>query len=667
VSNAGEKSLTDDLIEYVAECDEHLSTARAILLDSEVSEGSEGVGQEGFDALFRAFHTIKGLSGMVGARVVEDAAHRLESYLGSLRKEKSSLHRVAVDVLLEGVELLEAAIDAFQGGRPTPDITRLAAQIDELMPRDARERTAQPIADSNAPVVDLLPEGKRAKIDVAQRRGDRCWLLTFAPSPSLAARGVNIGSVRSRLQAVGEIVHAEPVAAPGGVRFRFWFAAPPAIDPFAWSDDGIVAEPFDPVAASLPETASVAKSESGPSASAQLVRVDLRRLDDLLRGVGELVLSRARLESGLSRVSSHLLPRDRHELDEVAHTIERQLRDLREGVMRVRMIPVAGLFTRMRHVVRDLTRELNKDVELILSGEETEVDKYIVDRMADPLLHLVRNAISHGLESAEERAATGKPARGRLSLRASAAAGMLVLEVEDDGRGIRAEEVFARGRDLGLIAPDVRDDPATLLDLLCTPGFSTRDQADRASGRGVGMDVARLAVESLGGSLSLETRPGAGCRFTARLPLTLLVADVITISVGDQIYAIPQGMVHEVVSIEPDSLTILERNEFFRYRGGVLPLVRLAELLGAPRSAAASPVALVTGEGASTVGLAADRAIGLREVVVRQLADPLIQVQGISGATELGDGRPILILDPGGLIRLSRRGALSSPVARGSL
>jgi two-component system chemotaxis sensor kinase CheA len=382
--------------------------------------------------------------------------------------------------------------------------------------------------------------------------------------------------------------------------------------------------------------------------------VELGRLDDLMRAVGELVLSRARLDDGLTRVAGYLPPRERRELEETAQTIERQLRDLREGVMRVRMVPVRDLFARMRLVVRDLTRETGKEVELVVTGEETEIDKLVVERMADPLLHLVRNAVSHGLEPAAVREAAGKRPKGRITLRAAAAGGMIVLEVEDDGRGVRVDEVFARARAAGLVPQDAPADPAAVLDLICAPGFSTRDEADRGSGRGVGMDVVRLAVEGLGGSLALDSRPGTGSRFTARLPLTLVVADVLTVAVGGQIYAVPQTAVREVVPVEPDATTVLENNELIRYRGGVLPLLRLDEVFGLPRPAGGF-VALVTGEGAGAVALAADRAIGLREVVVRPLADPLVQAPGIGGATELGDGRPILILDPGGLARLVRR------------
>lgn len=651
---ASEHPHPDDLDDYVAECDEHLSAARRLLLDLDEFEHPNVVHRGQLDELFRAFHTVKGLSGMVGARAAEGAAHHLENYLGAVRKGHPPLTAAGVDVLLDGVGVLEAAVAAYRSGGPPPDPAPLAARVAALLP----DRPPVPPAAAHPPdrspelpaAVHLLAD-RRAKLDAALARGERVWRVSFAPAPGLAARGVNVNSVRGRLQAVGEVIHAEPVPVlGGGVQFAFILAAPRDADFAGWAADGITVDPYQP-----PEPAG--PSERPPSASfapAHLVRVDLGRLDDLMRTVGELVLSRARLETGLARVVGYLPARERRELEEAALAIERQLRDLREGVMRVRMVPVRDLFARMRLVVRDLTRETGKDVELVVAGEGTEIDKFVVERMTDPLLHLVRNAVSHGLEPAAERAATGKPPRGRLALRAFATGGTIGLEVEDDGRGVRVDAVFARARAAGIVPPDAPHDPAAVLDLICTAGFSTRDEADRESGRGVGMDVVRRAVETLGGSLALDSRPGAGTRFTARLPLTLVVADVLTVDVGGRTYAVPQTAVREVVPVEVGSLTVLENNELIRCHGGVLPLLRLGDVFRAPRPAGPF-VALVVGEGAAAVALAADRALGLREVVVRPLADPLVQVPGFGGATELGDGRPVLILDPAGMARYARR------------
>lgn len=642
----------DDLDDYVAECDEHVSAARRLLLDLEATREVASADTEQIDGLFRAFHTIKGLSGMVGAKVAEDAAHRLEAYLGAVRKGQILFTDRGVDALLEGLAIIEVAVDAFRTGKDAPDLSSFADLLGQLLPDRPSAKTKACIDPASSPRPDQLSADRHAKLEAALSRGECAWRVTFTPSAALAERGVNVNNVRERLQLTGAILRAEPApASNGGIQFTFLVVGPKDADFSSLIADGSTVEPYEGLLAAGP---------TGPSARAgativpsNLVRVDLGRLDELMRGVGELVLSRSRLEMHLARLVKHLTPGDRRELEEVSQLIERQLRDLREGIMRVRMVPVRELFSRMRLVVRDLTQQTGKEVDLVVTGEETEIDKYLVERMTEPLLHLVRNAVSHGLETTAERTGQGKSPRGRLDLRASAPGGTIVLEIEDDGRGVQVNDVFARARAAGLIAADAPVDPAAVLDLICTPGFSTRDEADRASGRGVGMDIVRRMVESVGGSLALDSKPGLGTRITARLPLTLVVAEVLTLAVGTQVYAIPRGAVREVLSIEPGSTTLLQNNELVRYRGRVLPLLWLGELLHAARPCG-SFVALVIGDGAASLALGADRAIGLREVVVRALADPLVQVPGVGGATELGDGRPILILDPVGIARQGR-------------
>jgi two-component system chemotaxis sensor kinase CheA len=333
--------------------------------------------------------------------------------------------------------------------------------------------------------------------------------------------------------------------------------------------------------------------------------------------------------------------------------MERQLRDLREGVMRVRMVSVREVFARMQFVVRDLVRELGKQAMLHFSGEETQIDKYVVERIMDPLLHLVRNAVSHGLESAEERLAAHKPVQGRIDLRAKTTGETVMIEVEDDGCGIDADAVLARAKSRGIVTPMASDDMQTLLDVLCVPGFSTRDEADRASGRGVGMDVVRRVVEEMGGSVSLDTVVGRGTRFLIQLPLTLAITDALVVKVADQRYAVPQAAVREVLHSEWGQTRQIENNELLRFHGGVLPLFRMSHFCRT--EANAGPFyALVIGEGAHALGLVVDRVLGLREVVVRPLTDRLVKVPGIAGATELGDGQVVLILDAANLIRLAR-------------
>ncbi len=311
----------------------------------------------------------------------------------------------------------------------------------------------------------------------------------------------------------------------------------------------IAVEALDPAvttSASAIGTGSVDEPDiaGGPSAApSQVVRVDLTRLDELMRNVGDMVISRARLLDTLARIEPHVPAVEWRAVQENAVAIDRQLRTLREGLMRVRLVPVGEIFRRIPFVVRDLARESGKRVTLLLQGQTTEIDKYLIERMMDPVLHLVRNAVSHGIEPPEERIAAGKRPEGTITLSASAAGELVTIEIADDGRGVDTSDVIARARRAGLAVPPGPVDSSALLALLCAPGFSTRDEADRASGRGVGMAVVKDIVERLSGTIALSSQAGVGTRFTLQLPLTLAIADALIGRVGPESFAVPQNVV----------------------------------------------------------------------------------------------------------------------------
>jgi len=370
------------------------------------------------------------------------------------------------------------------------------------------------------------------------------------------------------------------------------------------------------------------------------------------------VISRARLADSLSRVERHVPASEWRAVQENALASDRQLRMLREGIMRVRMVPVGEIFRRMPLVVRDLARENGKRVKLELRGQATEIDKYLIERMMDPVLHLVRNAVSHGIEPPDVRIAHGKTPEGTITLSAAAVGDMVTLEVADDGYGVNEEAVVNKARQAGLIVPPGPLDAAAVLGLLCSPGFSTKEETDRASGRGVGMAVVKAMVEGLSGTMALDTEPGHGTRFIIRLPVTLAITDALIGRVGEEAFAIPQGSVREVIEIAEADVRQLEENEIVPYRDGALPLVRLSRLFGIASTARTGRLhVFVLGHGSASMGIAVDRIVGQREIVVRTLADALVRVDGVSGATDLGDGRVVLILDPAVLARLTNQRA----------
>jgi two-component system chemotaxis sensor kinase CheA len=662
-------ALMDD---FFAEADEHLATLRRLLIELEQDGGERAFAEERVRGVFRTLHTLKGLSGMVGFTESEALAHALEDWLHGAAPDGFVPPGASLESLFAAAGLLERCLHARRDGAAPADVGEFVDGLRAELER--REAAAPAEAPVHAPAAappgsDLkLSPAESLRLRAALERGDRARELEFVPTPGLVARGLGVEAVRGRLGALGEILHVAPRVLPGrGVAFRFLVALGPDVQvPDEWSADGLSwsaspPEP-EPERPAAPEAAGAAPA----TVSSNVVRVGLPRLDELLRLVGELVISRSRLDDLLKRSwNGGGIPVDA--LEEVNAGMERQLRELREGVMRVRLVAVGETFERMRFVVRDVANAEAKDVRVEMQGQDTELDKLVVERMMEPLLHLVRNAVSHGIETPAERAARGKPAQGILRLGASAVGERVRIVVEDDGRGIDRGAVAALGRERGLAVPPGTPDDETLLEILSAPGFSTREVADLASGRGVGMDVVRSTIRALGGELALDTEPGRGTRFAVELPLTLMIVDALLVRIGDEVMAVPQPALLEVVQVEAGDVVTFENNEVVRYRGRVLPLVRLGRLFGMSGGGRGSFPVLVVGSEAQPVGLAVDRLAGLREIVVRPLSDPLVSVPGIAAAAELGDGRVCLIVDSAAVVQLAHQHREGAAPARPAL
>jgi two-component system chemotaxis sensor kinase CheA len=632
---AGGQFFEQFIDDYFSECDELLATLRRVLLTIDVDDTVQALTLQD---LARPLHTLKGLSGMVGLGAAEQAAHAMEDAVRALPSATSVKQRELIELLFTGERLLEAAIDARRTGAPIPVATEYVEEV-------ARVASAAEPAPSHAIAVHRAAPATACRFE-------------FSPSPELAARGVGVEMIRQRLSSLGDITSVVPRVKPSGevvFEFAVTLKADSTIDE-RWREEGLtwMSLPDESARSVQVHTEPAPAPVSSGAVGSNVVRVDLARLDDLMRMVGELVITRARLGESLAQIGSHSQGAAWDDVHEANERIERQLRTIREGVMRIRLVSVGEVFERMRFAMRDIARETGKTIYLELSGQETQIDKLVVDRMLEPLLHLVRNAASHGIESASERRASGKPVEGTINLRAQTAGDRIVLEIEDDGAGIDAARVVRRANELGLLATDAELLPDALLDIICTPGFSTRESADLASGRGVGMSVVRTTIRALGGELFVHSELGRGTRFTIELPLTLMITDALLVEVGDQPMAIPQVALREIVPYEPASVTRFERNEVMSYRERVLPLVNLGALFHQKATTPTRPHVLVVGTDTHLAGLIVDRIVGLREIVVHPLSDPLTAVPGVAGATELADGRVSLILDAAALVRRSR-------------
>ena len=387
-----------------------------------------------------------------------------------------------------------------------------------------------------------------------------------------------------------------------------------------------------------------------PPGDSGSIRVSVDKIDELMNTVGELMITQAML----IQLGDQLTGPQAEPLRAGLAQLERNMRELQESVMRVRMLPISFVFSRFPRMVRDLAQRLGKQIELKLTGEQTELDKTVLEKIGDPLVHLVRNSIDHGIESPERRLAAGKPAAGTVHLDATHRGGNISVEVSDDGSGIDKERILAKARARGMVGPNESLSDAEVYELIFQPGFSTVEKATDLSGRGVGMDVVRRNVKSLGGKIEVRSDPGRGARFTITLPLTLAIVDGQSVAVGRETYIVPLISIVESMQLHAGSVSRLgARGEVFSFRGEYLPIIRLHELFAVePRARALQDGLVVVAEGdGRRVGLFVDDLLGQQQVVIKSLETNYGHIEGISGATILGDGSVALILDVPGLIR----------------
>jgi two-component system chemotaxis sensor kinase CheA len=385
----------------------------------------------------------------------------------------------------------------------------------------------------------------------------------------------------------------------------------------------------------------------------QTVRVDIHKLDELMNVVGKLAVLRGGLSDLTETARSEGHRRLGSQLGQLAHKFERSLRELQSGILEVRMVPLAQVFERLTRIVRKTGRDLNKDVRLVVTGAETEIDKLIVEELSDPLMHIIRNAIDHGIEDAEERQRIGKPAVGTIALNAFQKGNHVVIEAEDDGRGLNSDSLLDRAIALGAIAEHEAKElsRADALNLVFLPGLSTREKASAVSGRGVGMDVVKTNIAKLGGSIELESEPVIGTKITLTLPLTRAIVTALLVQVADGMFAIPLTSISEVNALEESQIRVIDTTEVLSRRGSSLELCRLRQLFGLDNgNGPAREFVVEVMAGARHLGLVVDSLSGQQDIIIRPLGRSLHAVRGFSGASELADERIALVLDPGALI-----------------
>ncbi|MCB2226398.1 MAG: chemotaxis protein CheA [Desulfarculaceae bacterium] len=664
--------MDDKLLEIFAEEAQEIIEA----LEEGLLALERGPDPEKVNTVFRAAHTMKGNAGIVGFEEVVELTHLMEGVLDQMRQGSREPGGPVMGQLLKATDQLKGMIQARmegQGPRPADELlSELAPLLDQGSPPPPRP--ARP-----APAPAALP---------AQSGGRQRLHLSIKLPRHVFTMGTDPMQLFLELEELGQVervvCHSEQLPPFAGLDpfqlylwWELWLLTGHPISTvenvfiFVRDEGEITVRPSGeapanqaperPSRAQAPAARQAPAEPAAPKASppspaprsvpmaAPTIRVDTGKLDKLINLVGEMVI-------GLGRVSEGVGPYAAPELQSALESMGRISREMQQQVMRVRMVPVEGTFNRFRRMVRDLAAELGKDIRLELSGLDTELDKNVAEQMADPLGHLVRNAAVHGLEAPEERRAAGKPAEGTIWLRAYQQGGRIFIEVADDGRGVDAEQVRQRAEALGLIPPDARPGPEEIHELLFHPGFSTASQVTELSGRGVGLDVVRENIESLRGSVEVDSSPGLGATFRIKLPLTLAIIDGMNVKVAGETFVLPMLSIVESMKPRPDQLrTVRGKGELIRHREGYLPLVRLARLfcLEGGVEDPCEGLVMIIGSLGKRFGLLVDDILGERQAVIKSIEQNYQKVPGIGGATILADGRVGLVLDVPSLEKMS--------------
>ncbi|HID8538481.1 TPA: chemotaxis protein CheA [Stenotrophomonas maltophilia] len=568
------------------------------------------------NAVFRGYHTLKGGAGFLGVTAMVELCHAAEEALGAARAGQAVLQAHHFDAAQQSLDYLQSMLDAVSSGtEPGYAPPDLIAQFDVHGSAVAAPAAA---AAPSAGASDLITDDEfEALLD--QLHGGN------APTAVAPAKKADDGLIsEDEFEALLDQLHGG--AAPGAKPVA---AAPPAPAP--------AARPTAPAPAAKPAAKPLAEAE-------HTVRVDTKRLDAIVNLIGELVLSRNRLKTLRARLRDE-------ELDRAVSTLDIATARLQSAVMRTRMQPVGKVFSRFPKVARDVARSLKKEVDLELIGAETELDRNLVEALADPLVHLVRNAIDHGVEMPDLREAQGKPRMGHVRLSAQQEGDYVSIEVQDDGAGIDPEKLRAKAREKGLIDPEAaaRLSSEECLHLVFLPGFSTKQQVTDISGRGVGMDVVQSRIRELSGQIQIQSELGRGSRFMIRVPLTLAILPTLLVQAGEDVYALPLARVMEVLHAPRTSLGWFDGRAVLDRRSHTLPLVDLRQWLDVTPAASTLLTIVVLQAGEARFGLVVDQVRGREEVVIKPLPKALRGLRGYAGATLIGDGRMALILDVDGL------------------
>lgn len=642
---------------FLEEANEHLENLNSSLLQLEKKPQDK----YHLNEIFRSAHTLKGMSATMGFNKISSLTHEMENLLDGIRRGDLGINERIVDLLFECLDALQLLISSIAntGDEQEFDMNELIAKLESMA--GAGERRDAAANTCSFERMEFNSHERKAIIKAGEQ-GFNVYKIEVTLDDNCMLKSARAFIVFNVLEKYGEVIKSVPavediedekfgnlmklvlISSYQSERIRDDIMAVSEIKGVAIEEIYLAADEKQQKEGERPDKSQ--KPSEGNTVrkniTGKTVRVDIDRLDNLMNLVSELIIIKTRLEENLDI-------KEETNANEALEYLERITTDLHDAVMKVRMVPIERVFSRFPRMVRDLSKELNKKIVLEMYGEETEVDRTVIDEIGDPLIHLIRNSIDHGIEVVEQRKKLGKPAEGRVVLRAYHDGNTVVIEVEDDGRGIDAEKVARKAVEKGIYSAHQVEQLSEeqVIQLIFSPGFSTASKVSDLSGRGVGLDVVKTKIESLGGLVELETKKGAGSKFIIRLPLTLAIIQALLVNIGSESYAIPLNSTKEIVTIEACHIEKVQTREVTLLRGEILPLIRLDKELEVQKDGDEPEelTVVVVRKGEKLAGMIVDRLIGQQEIVIKPLGKYLSGITHLAGATILGDGRVSLILD----------------------
>lgn len=659
--------------EFTAEAEELLDVLSRDL--SELEAQGKGVRPEVINKIFREVHSLKGLAGMLGFIEISDLSHNLEDMLDRLRMGKIEITRPLIDLLYDSVDSLNRLVIAISDPSIASlvDVPKLNSRIHQIISQKPEQTT-----DAGLDKLDLDEQTRKSLTEYEEHRlienlRNGRGIYSIEVTFDFTDFDERLRALTGVLNESGEVVSTLPAIDPSGgagISFRLLYGT-------AASEDEVTALSGSDArvrALRRGEVATPAAAEGGMDEEMSLrsvsrtVRVDISKLDHVMNIVGELIIERTQLEAITRTLQAQNNRALSHEVAKIARNFDRKLNDLQKSVIDVRMVPVGQVYSKLTRTVRKVARELGKEIDLVLRGEETELDKMMIEELTDPLMHIIRNAIDHGIEPAERRVAVGKNPVGRVMLEAYQKGNSVVIDVSDDGRGINRQKIRDIAVRKGLISPNDVVDESRVTELMFLPGFSTADAVSEISGRGVGLDVVRRNIQELKGTIDIISEEGRGTTFRIMLPITLAIIQALIVRSADETFAIPLTSVEESLRIYAREITTVERKEVFTLREQTIPLLRLADAFGLDEvrdthDGNTKWFVVVSRAGERMVGILVDSLVRQQEIVIKSIGERLKSIPGIAGATEIGDNEIVLVIDVGSLIdhfggsaRASRRG-----------